>query len=118
MKLFSDNAIKQLMGMCVSISYPNNEFNRLKKELKKYERNLEHKAYVVSYDVVEDWSNCPDFIQCWRNIAKIEDNMYVHEFYYLALGAKRRSKIKFITEFDIRMIDEEFRDEYLQKNGL
>ena len=118
MKLFSDKALINLYNMTHSTKPVNNEYRKLREKIKQYplsgkEPNggIYANTRIVPYDIIEEFMNCPDFLEggmSCRVISPKEDGTerHLYRISVLPAGNTKRTYYKFIVEgFDERMID-------------
>lgn len=118
MKLFSDKALISLYNMTHSTKPANKEYAKLRAKLKDYpDGDYYLPAKVVPYDIVDEFMNCPDFIEGGMSVFKLspkEDGTERHLYRISALpaGNTKRTYYRFIVEgFDERMIDKSVLEE-------
>lgn len=118
MKLFSDKALINLFNMTHSTKPANKEYHKLREKIKQYplsgkEPNggIYANTRIVPYDIIEEFMNCPDFLEggmSCRVISPKEDGTerHLYRISVLPAGNTKRTYYKFIVEgFDERMID-------------
>ena len=118
MKLFSDKALINLYNMTHSTKPTNKEYRKLREKIKQYplsgkEPNggIYANTRIVPYDIIEEFMNCPDFLEggmSCRVISPKEDGTerHLYRISVLPAGNTKRTYYKFIVEgFDERMID-------------
>lgn len=118
MKLFSDKALINLFNMTHSTKPANKEYHKLREKIKQYplsgkEPNggIYANTRIVPYDIIEEFMNCPDFLEggmSCRVILPKEDGTerHLYRISVLPAGNTKRTYYKFIVEgFDERMID-------------
>ena len=118
MKLFSDKALISLYNMTHSTKPTNKEYRKLREKIKQYplsgkEPNggIYANTRIVPYDIIEEFMNCPDFLEggmSHRKILPKEDGTerHLYRISVLPAGNTKRTYYKFIVEgFDERMID-------------
>jgi len=124
MKLFSDKALIQLFNMTHSEKPKNKEYAKLRAKLKNYPNSGKEpgggiipNAKVVPYDIIEEFMNCPDFLEGGMSNRKLpsrEDGIErrLYRISVLPAGNTKRTYYKFIVEgFDERMIDKSILEE-------
>lgn len=117
MKMFSDKALAQLFNMTHTNKPKNKEYAKLRNKLKQYSFSEKepsggrYVARVVPYDIIEEFMNCPDFLNGGFSVRKIEPKpdgteRRLYRISVLPAGNVKRTYYKFIVEgFDERMID-------------
>ena len=112
MKLFSDKALIQLFNMTHSEKPKNKEYAKLRAKLKDYpDGDYYLPAKVVPYDIVDEFMNCPDFLEGGMSVFKLspkEDGTErrIYRISVLPAGNTKRTYYRVIVEgFDERMID-------------
>lgn len=118
MKLFSDKALINLFNMTHSTKPTNKEYRKLREKIKQYPLSGKEpnggiyvNTRIVPYDIIEEFMNCPDFLEggmSCRVISPKEDGTErrIYRVSVLPAGNTKRTYYKFIVEgFDERMID-------------
>lgn len=117
MELFSDKALAKLFNMTHPTKPKNKEYAKLRNKLKAYPYSGKepgggrYVAKVVPYDIIEEFENCPDFLNGGFSVRKIEPKpdgteRRLYRISVLPAGNVKRTYYKFIVEgFDERMID-------------
>lgn len=118
MKLFSDKALINLYSMTHSTKPTNKEYRKLREKIKQYPLSGKEpnggiyvNTRIVPYDIIEEFMNCPDFLEggmSCRVISPKEDGTerHLYRISVLPAGNTKRTYYKFIVEgFDERMID-------------
>ena len=118
MKLFSDKALISLFNMTHSGKPKNKEYAKLRAKLKDYpDGDYYLPAKVVPYDIVDEFMNCPDFLEGGMSVFKLspkEDGTErrIYRVSVLPAGNTKRTYYRFIVEgFDERMIDKSVLEE-------
>ena len=124
MKLFSDKALISLYNMTHSTKPANKEYRKLREKIKQYplsgkEPNggIYANTRIVPYDIIEEFMNCPDFLEGGMSVFKLspkEDGTErrIYRVSVLPAGNTKRTYYRFIVEgFDERMIDKSVLEE-------
>lgn len=123
MELFSDKALAKLFSMTHPTKPKNKAYAKLRDKLKAYPYSGEepgggrYVAKVVPYDIIEEFENCPDFLNGGFSVRMIEPKpdgteRRLYRISVLPAGNVKRTYYKFIVEgFDERMIDKSVLDD-------
>lgn len=123
MRMFSDKAIARLFNMTHTTKPNNKEYAKLRNKLKAYPCSGDelgggrYVAKVVPYDIIEEFMNCPDFLDGGFSVRKIEPKpdgteRRLYRISVLPAGNVKRTYYRFIVEgFDERMIDKSVLDD-------
>ena len=124
MKLFSDKALINLFNMTHSTKPANNEYRKLREKIKQYQLSGKEpnggiyvNTRIVPYDIIEEFMNCPDFLEGGMSVFKLspkEDGTErrIYRVSVLPAGNTKRTYYRFIVEgFDERMIDKSVLEE-------
>lgn len=123
MQMFSDRALAQLFKMTNPKKPANKEYAKLRNKLKAYPYadkepgGGRYVAKVVPYDIIEEFENCPDFLNGGFSVRMIEPKedgteRRLYRISVLPAGNVKRTYYRFIVEgFDERMIDKSVLDD-------
>ena len=107
--MFSDRLLSKMYSWTHPSKPSNNEYRKLRAELKDCPitswLNGRKQIYKISYDLLEKFRNCPDFLAVGYSLnchIKANDT-YLHLLSVLPKGNVKRTYYAFETDYDERM---------------